>query len=306
MRYFVTGASGFIGSALVAELHSAGHEVVGLARSDEAAERVAALGADVLRGTVDDLDVLRRGAEDSDGVAHLAFRHDLAFSGDFATAVASDRAAIEALGDPLAGSGRPLTIASGTALLTPGSVGTEDDRPDTTGHAGPRAANAELTLALADRGARTSVVRLTPTVHGAGDHGFIPVIVETARRTGRSAYVGDGSQRWPAVHVADAARLFRLALEQAPAGSVLHAVGEEGVALREVAELIGERVGVPTESISPEQAAERFGFLGGFVTADMPASSARTRELLGWQPTGPGLLEDMAAHYFDRALGSST
>lgn len=297
MRVFVTGASGFIGSALVRDLLEAGHEVVGLARSDQAASTVAGLGAEVLRGTVDDLDVLRQGAEESDGVAHLAFRHDVAFGGDFEAAAASDRAAIETLGNALAGSGRPLSIASGTGLLAPGKLATEDDQPTGEGPTGGRGANGAVALSFADRGVRSSVVRLTPTVHDAGDQGFIPMVVDVARDKGVSAYVGDGSQRWPAVHRSDAARLFRLALESAPAGTVLHAVGEEGVTLRNVAAVIGEHLSLPVTSIPAEQATEHFGFLGTFLAQDMPASSARTRDLLGWEPTGPGLLEDLAAHY---------
>jgi nucleoside-diphosphate-sugar epimerase len=299
MRVFVTGASGFIGSAVVPELLSAGHQVVGLARSDEAGATVSALGAEVLRGSVDDVDVLRAGASDVDAVVHLAFRHDIAFTGDYAGAAASDRRAIEALGDALAGTGKALSIASGTAMIAPGTVATEADVPADTGHVADRAANATLTVALADRGVRSSVVRLTPTVHDAGDGGFIPAVVATARTTGVSAYVGDGTQRWAAVHRLDAARLFRLAIEDAPAGSVLHAVGEEGVPLRQVAELIGRHLDLPVESITADAAAEHFGFLAGFLAADVPASSVVTRQLLGWEPTGIGLLEDMAAHYFD-------
>ncbi|GAA1767722.1 SDR family oxidoreductase [Nocardioides hankookensis] len=299
MRVFVTGASGFIGSAVVPELLSHGHQVVGLARSDEAAATVAGLGAEVVRGSVDDLDVLRAGATDADAVVHLAFRHDIAFAGDFEGAATSDRAAIEAFGETLAGTGKALSIASGTAMLAPGRVATEEDQAVSAGHISARAANAALTVALADRGVRSSVVRLTPTVHDAGDGGFMPAVVATARTTGVSAYVGDGSQRWPAVHRTDAARLFRLAIEDAPAGSVLHAVGEEGVTIREVAELIGEHLDLPVRSIAAEQAPEHFGFLGALLSTDMPASSAATQQLLGWEPTGIGLLEDMAAHYVD-------
>jgi nucleoside-diphosphate-sugar epimerase len=297
MRVFVTGASGFIGSAVVPELLAAGHQVVGLARSDDATATVAALGAEVQRGSLEDLDVLRDTAAGSDAVIHLAFRHDIAFTGDFDGAAASDRAAIEALGVALAGTGRPLSIASGTGLLAPGRLATEDDVPAETGHVAARAANAALTLSLAEQGVRSTVVRLTPTVHDAGDHGFIPAAIGIARERGVSAYVGNGSQRWPAVHRRDAARLFRLAIEEVPAGTVLHAVGEEGVPLRDIAELVGERLGVPTESIAPDAAAEHFGFLAGFMSADMPASSAITRERFGWQPTGIGLLEDLAANY---------
>ncbi|MEP9364514.1 SDR family oxidoreductase [Nocardioides sp. CN2-186] len=299
MRVFVTGASGFIGSAVVPELLSAGHQVVGLARSDDAAATITALGAEVQRGSVDDLDVLRAGAAAADAVVHLAFRHDIAFTGDFEGATASDRAAIEAFGEVLAGTDKALTIASGTALLSPGRLATEETPAGESEHAGGRAANATLTLALAERGVRSSVVRLTPTVHDAGDNGFIPTTIAIARDKRVSAYVGDGSQRWPAVHRLDAARLFRLAIEEVPAGTSLHAVGEEGVPLRQVAELIGERLGVPVESVAPEAAMEHFGFLGGFLSADVPASSAITRERFGWEPSGIGLLEDMAKHYFD-------
>jgi nucleoside-diphosphate-sugar epimerase len=297
MRVFVTGASGFIGSAVVPELLAARHQVVGLARSDDASATVAALGAEVQRGSLEDLDVLRDTAAGSDAVIHLAFRHNIAFTGDFDGAAASDRAAIEAVGVALAGTGRPLSIASGTGLLAPGRLATEDDVPAETGHVAARAANAALTLSLAEQGVRSTVVRLTPTVHDAGDQGFIPAAIGIARERGVSAYVGNGSPRWPAVHRRDAARLFRLAIEEVPAGTVLHAVGEEGVPLRDIAELVGERLGVPTESIAPDAAAEHFGFLAGFMSADMPASSAITRERFGWQPTGIGLLEDLAANY---------
>jgi nucleoside-diphosphate-sugar epimerase len=297
MRVFVTGASGFIGSAVVPELLAAGHQVVGLARSDDAAATVAALGAEVQRGSLEDLDGLRDTAAASDAVIHLAFRHDIAFTGDFDGAAASDRAAIEAFGAALAGTGRPLTIASGTGLLAPGRLATEEDVPAETGHVAARGANAALALSLAEQGVRSSVVRLTPTVHDAGDQGFIPAAIGIARERGVSAYVGDGTQRWPAVHRRDAARLFRLAIEEVPAGTVLHAVGEEGVPLRDIAELVGARLGVPTESIAPESAAGHFGFLAGFLSADMPASSAITRERFGWQPIEIGLLEDLAANY---------
>jgi len=297
MHVFVTGASGFVGSAVVPELLAHGHRVTGLARSDEAAAAVGELGAEVVRGSVDDHDVLRAAAIAADAVVHLAFRHDIAFTGDFEGAAASDHAAIEAFGEVLAGTGKALSIASGTGLLAPGKLATEEDEPVATGYVSARAANALLTVSLAERGIRTSVVRLTPTVHDAGDHGFIPVVVGIARDTGVSAYVGDGAQRWPAVHRQDAALLFRLAIEKAPAGSVLHAVGEEGVPLRQVAEVIGEHLELPVESITADAAPDHFGFLAAFLSADMPASSAITRRLLDWEPTGPGLLEDLAAHY---------
>ncbi|MGH2907989.1 MAG: SDR family oxidoreductase [Solirubrobacteraceae bacterium] len=305
MRVFVTGASGWIGSAVTTELISAGHRVVGLARSDESAAALEALGADALRGDVQDLDVLRAGARDSEGVVHLAFRHEVAFrDGDPEAAVASDRAAIDAIGDALAGTDRPLAIASGVAGLTPGAVATERERPEPRPGVGGRVLSERAALALAERGVRSMSVRFAPTVHGDGDRGFVKIIAEADRGNGLAAYVGDGANRWSAVHRDDAARLVRLGIEGAPAGSVLHAVAEEGVAMRDIAEAIGEGLGIPSGSISGEDAAAHFGFLAGFVGMDMPVSSAITRELLGWTPGGPGLLEDIAAgHYFEaRAL----
>jgi nucleoside-diphosphate-sugar epimerase len=282
MRILVTGASGWIGSAVAPELIGAGHQVVGLARSDDSATALAAAGAEVCRGTLDDLDTLRAAADASDGVIHLAFKHEMAFTGDFAGAAAADRQAIEAFGEALAGSDRPFLIASGTLGLAPGRVaserdgGPDQDTPPPVGGSGAhnRLANAHLTLSLASRGVRSSVVRI-------------------AREKGVSGYVGDGSNRWPAVHRLDAARVFRLGLESAPAGSVLHAVAEEGVPIREVAEVIGRHLELPVASIAPEDAAEHFGFLGGFLGADSPASSELTRELLGWEPTHPGLIADL-------------
>ena len=291
MRIFVTGASGWIGSPTVEQLVGEGHEVVGLARSDEAAATVAAAGATVLRGSLDDLDLLRSAASDSDGVLHLAFRHDIAFTGNFAGAVDADRRAIETFGDALAGSDRPLVIASGTLGLTPGKVGTEQDRPDPNAH--PRIANAHLTLSLADRGVCSAVIRYAPTVHGEGDHGFISTLVEIARTRKVAGYLGDGSNRWPAVHRFDAATLTRLVVEKAPAGSVWHATDEEGVATRDIAAAIGRQLGVPVESIPAENAAEHFGFLADFFGTDAPASSLLTRERLGWQPNRPRLLDDL-------------
>ncbi|MFF3264405.1 SDR family oxidoreductase [Streptomyces sp. NPDC002932] len=305
MRVFVTGASGWIGSAVVPELIGAGHQVVGLARSDASAAALDAAGAEVYRGSLEDLDVLRSAAEVSDGVVHLAFKHDIAFSGDFQGAADADRAAIETFGDALAGSDRPFVIASGTMGIAPGRVVTERDGLGSGGEvpfegAGARQANAQLTLSLASRGVRSSVVRLPPTVHGDGDKGFIASVVGVARDKGFSGYVGDGSNRWPAVARFDAARLFRLALEQAPAGSVLHAVADEGVPIRDVAEVIGRGLDLPVAAVPAEDASEHFGWLGGFLGLDGPASSALTRELLGWQPTHPGLLEDLGkGHYFD-------
>lgn len=303
MRVFVTGASGWIGSAVVPELIGAGHTVVGLARSDASAAALTAAGADVRRGSLDDLDVLRDAAADADGVIHLAFKHDIAFTGDFAGAVTADRRAVETLGAALTGTGRPFVLASGLAGLAAGRVLTETDgrTSDPASADGPsgRQATAHLTLSYAERGVRSSVLRLPPTVHGDGDNGFLTAIVGVARATGISAYVGDGANRWPAVHRSDAARLFRLALEHAPAGSVLHAVGDEGVPLRSVAEVIGRHLGVPVGSVAPADVDAHFGWLSMLIGADVPASADLTRDLLDWRPTGPGLLADLdEPHYF--------
>ncbi|WP_406147322.1 SDR family oxidoreductase [Streptomyces sp. NBC_01012] len=301
MRIFVTGASGWIGSAVVPELIDAGHQVVGLARSDSSADALTEAGADVVRGTVDDLDVLRDAAAASDGVIHLAFKHDLAFTGDFQGAAEADRRAVDAFGDALAGTGRPFVLASGVAGLAPGRVATERDVPTLDGSpASTRGATAQAAIAMASRDIRSSVVRLSPTCHGEGDNGFMAALVAIARTRGTSGYVGDGANRWPAVHRLDAARLFRLAAEKAPAGSVLHGVAEEGVALRDVAGVIGRRLDIPVASVPPADAAEHFSWLSAFVGLDAPASHALTGELLDWRPTGPGLLEDLEkGHYFD-------
>ncbi|MFJ4578870.1 NAD-dependent epimerase/dehydratase family protein [Streptomyces echinatus] len=300
MRIFVTGASGWIGSALVPDLVEAGHHVVGLARSDTAAEALATAGAEAVRGSLDDLDALRDAAAASDGVIHLAFKHDLAFGGDFQGAAEADRRAADALGDALAGTGRPFVLASGLLGVAPGRVATERDRPATEGSAvSVRAATAEAVLALASRGVRSSVVRLSPTCHGDGDNGFMASLVATARAKGVSGYLGDGANRWPAVHRLDAARLFRLAAERAPAGSVLHGAAEEGVTLRDIAEVIGRHLDVPVASVAPEEAAGHFAWLGGVLGLDAAASSALTRELLDWEPVRPGLLADLdKGHYF--------
>ncbi len=306
MRVFVTGASGWIGSAVVPELLGAGHQVIGLARSDASADVLTAAGAEVHRGTLDDLDSLRDAAGASDGVIHLAFKHDLAFSGDFQGAADADRLAVEALGETLAGSDRPLLIASGTLGVAPGRVATEQDGHDSNPAVaawggGPRTrwATAEYTLSLASRGVRSSVVRLPPTNHGDGDNGFIATLVGIAREKGLSGYIGDGTNRWAAVHRFDSARLFGLALEQAPPGSTLHAAAEEGVPIRGIADVIGRHLNLPVVSISSEDAGEHFAWLAGFLAADSPVSSALTRELLGWQPTYPGLIADLdQGHYF--------
>jgi nucleoside-diphosphate-sugar epimerase len=299
MRVFVTGATGFIGSAIVPELIGAGHEVVGLARSDAKAAALAAAGAAVHRGDLNDPDTLRSGADDADGVIHCAFIHDFA---RMESSGRTDLRAVETFGAALEGSGRPLVVTSGTGLLAPGRQATEEDRANPTGPASHRVPSETATVALADRGVRSSLVRLPPSVHGEGDHGFVPVLIDIARRTGMSGYVGDGANRWPAVHRLDAARLFRLALEAAPAGTVLHAVAEEGVRTREIAEVIGRHADVPVTAIAPEDAGDQFGWLGGFFAADVPASSALTRERFGWVPDQPGLLADLdAGHYFAAA-----
>jgi nucleoside-diphosphate-sugar epimerase len=296
MRVFVTGASGWIGSAVVPELLGAGHQVLGLARSDSSAAALTAAGAEVHRGALDDLDSLRAGAAASDGVIHLAFIHDFS---DYEAAAQTDRRAIETLGAALEGSDRPLVIASGILGLATGRLATERDAGDRDSAAGPRIAGAQATLALAARGVRSSVLRLPPSVHGEGDHGFVATLVAIARAKGVSGYIGDGSNHWPAVHRLDAARLFRLALETAPAGSVLHGVADEGVPVRDLAEVIGRHLNLPVVSISPEDAGAHFGWLGAFLAADAPASSALTQEEMGWHPAQPGLIADLdEGHYF--------
>ncbi|GHK01143.1 SDR family oxidoreductase [Streptomyces sp. NPDC003753] len=300
MRIFVTGASGWIGSAVVPELIDAGHRVVGLARSDASADALTAAGAEVVRGTLDDLGVLRDTAAASEGVIHLAFKHDIAFTGDFQGAAEADRRAVDAFGDALAGTDRPFVLASGLVGVAPGRVATERDMPTIDDSpTSIRPATAQAVLALASRGVRSSVVRLSPTCHGEGDNGFMATLVAIARTKGVSGYIGDGANRWPAVHRLDAARLFRLAAEKAPAGSVLHGVADEGVAIREIAEVIGRHLDVPTASVAPEAASEHFSWLGAFLRADAPASNTLTRELLDWEPTQPDLLTDLdKGHYF--------
>jgi nucleoside-diphosphate-sugar epimerase len=312
MRVFVTGASGWIGSAVVPQLIDAGHQVVGLARSDASAQALTAAGAEAYLGSLDDLDRLRSAAAASDGVIHLAFKHDLAFSGAFQEAAQADRAAIETFGEALAGTDRPFVIASGTLGLLRGRLATEVDGHELpsgapmTGGPAIRHANAELTLGFASRGVRSSVVRLPPTNHGDGDNGFMATLVGIARSKGVSGYVGDGSNRWPAVHRLDSAHLFRLAVEKAPAGSTLHAVADEGVPVREIAEVIGRHLDVPVVSIPAEDAADHFSWLGAFIGFDSPASSALTRELMGWEPTHSGLIDDLdEGHYFTTSDVSS-
>ena len=304
MKIFVTGASGWIGSAVVPELLDAGHQVVGLARSTASAERLESAGVGVRRGDLVDPDGLAAAAADSDGVIHLAFQHDVAFAGDFVAAAAADRRAVEAMGAALAGTDRPFVLASGLLGMTAGRTATEHDGlvPSTEVRANPagrRSATALLALSLRGIDVRSSVLRLPPTVHGDGDNGFVASFVAIARQHGESGYVGDGTNRWPAVHRSDAAGLARLAVESAPAGSVLHAVGDEGVPFREIAEAIGRRLDVPAVSVSPADAVAHFGHLGHFAGMDSPATAAVTRDLLAWEPTGPGLLDDLGQdHYF--------
>jgi len=296
MRVFVTGASGHIGSALVPELLGAGHEVLGLARSERSADALAALGVEAIPGDLDDVDGLRETARGSDGVVHLAFKHDLE---DLPRAAVADRRAVGAMGDALEGSGKPFVVTSGTLLLAlaaPGRVGTEEDVLE----GGPRVDSENATIAMAERGVRSSVVRLSPLVHSSLDHhGFTHRLIDTARQRGISAYVGEGANRWPALHTLDAAHLYRLALEAAPAGSRLHGVGDEGVPFRAIAEVIGRHLDLPVASVDPSAADEHFGFLGPLVGLDNPTSSARTRGLLDWLPDHPGLLDDLEeGHYF--------
>jgi nucleoside-diphosphate-sugar epimerase len=290
MRVFVTGASGWIGSAVTTELIAAGHEVVGLARSDASAAAITAAGAAVQRGDITDLASLRAGADGVDGIIHTAFIHDFSAHED---AAAVDFAAVQLFGDLLEGTDKPLVIASGIL----GAVTVETDRPDPATAWSPRLRTEATLLGYADRGIRSSAVRLAPTVHGDGDHGFMAVLVGIDREKGSAAYIGEN--RWPAVHRLDAAHLFRLALENAPAGSVLHAIDDEGIALSEVAAVIGRHLDVPVLEVSPDDALEHFGWLGRFLSIDSVASSAITRELLGWAPTHPGLIEDLElGHYF--------
>lgn len=299
MRVFVTGGSGLTGPAVVSELIGAGHTVVGLARSDAAAGRLETLGAEVHRGDLDDLDCLRSAAGRSEGVLHMAFGGDFS---DVEEMARRDTAAITALGEGLVGTGHPLVITSGTFVMTAGRVSREQDPADTGSNAHFRIPGEQACLGFAERGVRASVVRLSPTVHGPGDYGFVPMLINAARRSGRSFYLGDGANRWPAVHRLDAATLFRLALESAPAGSALHGADESGVTLRTVADVIGRRLDLPVESVSLEEAGAVLGnaFIAGAYATDAPASSAWTRSTLGWRPTHPTLLEDLEqGDYFD-------
>ena len=290
MRVFVTGASGWIGSAVVDELLATGHEVTGLARSDASAAKLAAKGAEVRRGDLDDLAGIRAGAEAADAVIHLANKHDFA---NPAVSNAAERAAVETIGDALSGSGRPLLLASGVAGIRQGRPATEADASPFHGPDSPRGGAENLALEYADRGVRPVSLRFSPTVHGTGDHGFIAVLSAIAREKGVSAYPGDGTNRWAAVHVTDAARMVVLGLEKAPAGTRLHAVAEEGVPTKVIAEAIGRAFDLPVASVDPDDVAAHYGWIGGFFAMDLAATSAATRELLGWEPSGPTLIEDL-------------
>ncbi len=293
MRAFVTGASGFIGSAVVPELLSAGHQVLALARSDASAAALRDAGVEVLRGSLEDVELLRAGARRADGVVHLAFNHDFS---KFAESAALEARVLETMGAALEGSGGPLVVASGVLGLAPGRVGTELDEPPSS----PRQAGMKAALGFVARGVRTSIVRNAPVVHGVGDGGFIARLVAIARDSGVSGFVGDGESRWPAVHRLDAARLFRLAFEDAPAGAAVHAVADGGIPIRAIADTIGRRLNLPVASIAAGDAKQHFGFLAPLLALDSPASSAITRERLGWHPTQPGLLEDLeSGHYFE-------
>ena len=290
MRVFVTGATGFVGSAVVAELIEAGHHVLGLARSDASAEALTAAGAKVHRGDIEDPETLRSGAASADAVIHTAFIHDFS---RFQEVCAVERRAIEALGSALAGSDRPLIVTSGTALLTQGRLATEDDVSVFTPDELPRVVTEQAAQAVAEQGVRVSLVRLSPSVHGDGDHGFVPTLIQTAREKGVSAYVGEGANRWSAVHRLDAAHLYRLALEKGSGVGRYHAVAEEGIAFRDIATAIGERLGVPVTSKSPEEAADHFGWFARFAALDCPASSRLTQERVGWEARQPGLLAEL-------------
>lgn len=294
MRVFVTGATGFIGSAVVQELLRAGHQVLGLARTDSGAARISALGVEVHRGNLDDLESLRAGAAASDGVIHTAYDHTFT---DMAAAVSTDQRAIEALGQGLAGSHHPLVMTSGSG------VPTEDTIPEPGGFfAEGRYRNEQAAMAFIERGVRAVAVRFPFTVHGRGDHGFVARLIQIAREKGVSAYPGDGTNHWPAVHRLDGAHLFRLAVESAPAGSRLHGVAEGGIPVREIAEVIGRHLDLPVRSIPRDEATEHFGFLGAIFAMDAQVSSALTRQRMGWEPVQPGLIADLEeGHYFDAA-----
>ncbi|MBD1384284.1 SDR family oxidoreductase [Mucilaginibacter rigui] len=298
MRVFVTGATGFVGSAVVQELMAAGHQVLGLVRSDASAKLLSATGAEVHRGDIEDLDSLRSGVAVADAVIHTAFNHDFS---KYQANCETDRRVITAMADVLIGSDRPLIITSGTGLLAGnGLVATEELMPPAASAAMPRVASEEAATAAMERGVRALVLRLPPSVHGDGDHGFIPALIGIARQKGVAAYVGEGLNRWPAVHRLDAARLYRLALEQGTGIGRYHAVDDQGIAMRDIAAIIGKHLNIPVVSKSPQEAAKHFGWIAHFAGFDNPSSSALTRQWLGWQPTQPGLIADLdRSQYFE-------
>lgn len=296
MRVFVTGATGFVGSAIVNELLQAGHQVLGLTRSEEGAKQLKAAGADVHYGNLEDLESLKHGASLADGVIHTAFNHDFT---RFSASCEHDRHVIAALGSALEGSNRPMLITSGTALVaTPGRAATEADDPTLTAAQFPRIATQEAAVALMEKGLNVSMVRLPPSTHGQGDHGFIPMLIAIARDKGMAAYAGEGNNLWPAVHRLDAARLYRLAIEKAIPGMRYHAVQDEGVPMRQIAEVIGKRLQVPVKYLTPEAAKEHFGWFNHFASLDAPATALITMEKLGWKPTQISLLEDLDQDYY--------
>lgn len=292
MRVFMTGATGFIGSAIVKELLKAGHHPIGLARTDAAAQKLEAAGVEVHRGELEDLESIRRGAAKADAVIHTGFIHDFA---NFKKYCELDRTVIEAMGEVVKG---PIVVASGTALIARGTVTTENDQPLVSTDVVPRIATEEAVAAVVARGGNASLVRLTPTVHGEGDQGFIPIVMNAAKTSGAAFYIGEGQSRWPAVHRNDAARLFVLAMEQSTPGAIYHAVAEEGITTKELAGVMAQQLNIPLKSISAEEAAANMGFFGMMWAMDQPSSGRLTQERLGWQPREIGLVEDMELNYF--------
>ncbi|RYY57456.1 MAG: SDR family oxidoreductase [Chitinophagaceae bacterium] len=295
MRVYVTGATGFVGSAVVKDLLKAGHEVLGLTRSDRGAEELRQQGADVHRGDLDDIQSVAAGAKDVDGVIHTAFNHDFS---RYRESCEADRAIIAAIGDAIGSGGKPFIITSGIGLLAGGKLLTEDMRSLVDSSVMPRIASEEAAAAEVAKGVNVSVVRLPPSVHDKGDHGFVPILISIAKEKGISAYVGEGQNRWPGVHRPDAASLFRLAVEKGSKGEHYHAIGDGGIPFREIATLIGDKLGLPVKSVTGEAVAENFGWFAHFASLDVPASAAWTKQRLGWKPQGMGLLEDIEKNYF--------
>ena len=303
MRVFLTGASGFVGSAIIKELLSNGHTVLGLARSDKSAETLSIAGVDVHRGSLEDLESLKTGAAACDGVIHCGFSSDFS---DYSGVCETDRHAIEAMGSVLIGSNKPIVLTTGSFVLKPGEIGTEDSGVDPSSMSAARISSEIMVPLLAEKGVRISVIRLPPSVHGDDDHAFVPAIIAAARAKGVVIYVGDGQNRWPAVHRSDAARLYRLALEKGVAGSRYHCVAEEGIPIKEIVDVVGKHLNLPTESQTPEDAFKNLGFLAVPLGIDNPCSSKRTRKLLGWQPTQVGLIQDLdQGTYFTSGNGTT-